>query len=414
MLVRAALLPVLAPLLLAPTAAVAAEAGAARPMASPTPVGVSAHGNCLTYASAGSGFNGGGSYGLRCAGSRRSASFGDLLRGAEPPTCWLRSPDDAGPTTTSARVPGTVVAPASLLLAAPGAAVEPPRTGAGPAPTPTTSAVPGPTADPTPEPAPTPTGEPAPTGGPTATAGPAATPEPGSTPVPTTPPPPPPPPPVELVQHCIEPPADPRTGIPSWGMRIVPRTVLVHLDSTDRYPLWTELTPGQQAYADLVHERSGRIKTSGVRTSPSTRPRVGQTVAFSRGSTENPAVVGTGDTRMRAVVVRLRVWPLPGAEPVTCEGGGAELAPGATRRTGAEVCSYTYRRTSSGRDFHGGGDTFRVTALETWRIEISEDAGATWQTYREVDLPTETGIQVTEVQTLVVPLPPSGGAGRTS
>ncbi|WP_337063247.1 hypothetical protein [Kineococcus sp. G2] len=190
----------------------------------------------------------------------------------------------------------------------------------------------------------------------------------------------------------------------------MPTTVLVHLDSPDRYPLWTELTPGQQAYADLVHERSGRIKTSGVRTSPSTRPRVGQTVAFSRGSTETPAVVGTGDTRMRAVVVRLRVWPLPGAEPVTCEGGGAGLAPGATRRTGAEVCSYTYRWTSSGQEFRGAEDTFRVTALETWRIEISEDAGATWQTYREIDLPTETGIQVTEVQTLVVPLPPAGGA----
>ncbi|NAZ88538.1 hypothetical protein GTR00_20950 [Kineococcus sp. T90] len=204
----------------------------------------------------------------------------------------------------------------------------------------------------------------------------------------------------------ITPPPDPRTGVPSWDLVFSPSTVVVSRDDPDRCPFWSELTTGQQAYVELARERRGQIHTLGVVTSPSTTPRVGQAIAFSRGESADPKPLASGSTRVRAVMQELLVEP--GEDPSTtvrCAGRGERLAPGATVRSGPGLCSYTYRSTSAGRTHRGEPDTFTVEAHETWRIEVSQDAGATWSTLRVVDLETSTGLRVTEVQTLVVPLP---------
>ncbi|WP_432506997.1 hypothetical protein [Kineococcus arenarius] len=392
--VAAALAVVVLPLFpVLPASAV--EAGAARSLASSAGDVQRTAGSCLTRASST------GTYSMRCAGSsRRAGSFQDLLRGAPAPTCWLQDagapdPDSLTPLTLAGGgpdEPATTAAttPAVRLLSTPVTA------------SPTAS--PDPTGTPTPTPTAPPTAPPDPTGTPTPTptASPTALPETTETPTPT---PTPSPTPEEFQQITITPPPDPDSGVPSWDIEFTPSTVVVFRDAPDRCPFWSELTAGQQAYVELARERRGRIHTLGVLTSPSTTPRVGQTIAFSRGEPEEPRELVSGDVRMRAVMEELVVEP--GEEPgttVRCTGRGDRLAAGATVRSGPGLCSYTYRSTSAGRTHAGTPDNFTVRATEVWRIEVSRDAGTTWETLQVVELETRTGLRVTEVQTLVVPL----------
>ncbi|WP_432535850.1 hypothetical protein [Kineococcus arenarius] len=388
--VAAALAVVVLPLSpLLPASAV--EAGAARSLASSAGDVQRTAGSCLTRASSA------GTYSMRCAGSsRRAGSFQDLLRGAPAPTCWLQDagapdPDSLTRLTLSGGgpdEPATTAAttPAVRLLSTPVTAspTASPTLAETPIPTPTVSPTASPTLAETPIPTPT--------------VSPPASPAPTEIPTPT-------PTPEEFQQITITPPPDPDSGVPSWNIEFTPSTVVVFRDAPDRCPFWSELTAGQQAYVELARERRGRIHTLGVLTSPSTTPRVGQTIAFSRGEPEEPRELVSGDVRMRAVMEELVVEP--GEEPgttVRCAGRGDQLAAGATVRSGPGLCSYTYRSTSAGRTHAGTPDNFTVRATEVWRIEVSRDAGATWETLQVVELETETGLRVTEVQTLVVPL----------
>ncbi|NAZ78381.1 hypothetical protein GTQ99_23660 [Kineococcus sp. T13] len=211
-------------------------------------------------------------------------------------------------------------------------------------------------------------------------------------------------PPQEFSKVCLDPPPLPGSLLPGWGTEFTTATVVLSPDEPDRLPFWWELTPGQRAYADRVEQRA-TIDRGAVVTSPSTSPRIGQTIAFSVGDAQ-ARTIGVGATRMRAVLESLTVDTGEGGPPVTCTGGGVPLEAGATRRTGPEICSFTYRRTSGGHSYDAP-DTFEVTATERWRIEVSVDAGLTWDPERVVTLPVTTGLRVTEVQTLVVPLRPA-------
>ncbi len=115
---------------------------------------------------------------------------------------------------------------------------------------------------------------------------------------------------------------------------------------------------------------------------------------------------------MRGVLTSLEVQPgEPGRRPVTCTGPGRELRAGEGDRTGPDVCSFRYERTSAA----GTGqapDTWAVTGTETWRIESSADEGATWDVLREVRRAVRVDLRVTEVQTLVVPVSPVRAEGN--
>ena len=361
--------------------AVAAEAGGARVSASAS--GTAAVGNCLASASTS------GRYGITCAGSRYRTSFGALLAGSAPPTCWLVDPATADDTPRSGRTPRA----SSTRL----------RSAAVPA----GAVVPEPTGSPTATPAPVPA-EPVPADTvPTALVSTAPVPEVPVPGAPLTPEPVPTPttrPPQEYLQICLAPPPDPRTGVPSWGTDLERSTVRVSPDDPARYPFWEELTEGQQAYADLADRREGTIQVNGLVVSPSTTPRIGQTIAFSVRNDVPPPVVARGDTMMRALPLDLTVRPYPGAEPLSCTGTGRDVEPGSTERTGADVCSYTYSRTSAGAVAGRARDTFAVTGTSRWRIQISHDRGVTWSDYLTASVPADLGLQVREVQTLVVPL----------
>ncbi|MGI4896518.1 MAG: hypothetical protein ACRYF3_15540 [Janthinobacterium lividum] len=371
-------------LLLPAVPASAAEAGGARGSG-----GVDRHaasgasygssGSCVTWAT------GSGDYGLRCAGRHTSRSFRDLLGGAEVPRCWLVAPGSADLTPSAPQItfPPNPVPPAALPVAVSNGILS----GVSPTTAPTT----------------VPAGEPVPSATPT---GVVVVPSSG-TPVPAPPQPPVPTPvprpPQELRQVCFAPPPDPESAVPSWDTELVPSSVLVSPDDPARLKFFWELTEGQQEYARLGEKRTGTIKSWGVATSPSTTPRIGQVIAFSRFGVE-PVVVGTGETRMRARMLGLTVQTgEPGRPSVTCTGAGLELMAGAVQRTGAGICSFAYHQTSAGRDF-GSPDNYHVVSTETWAVEVSNDAGATWATFRQVQLERDTGLRVTEVQTLVVPL----------
>ena len=89
---------------------------------------------------------------------------------------------------------------------------------------------------------------------------------------------------------------------------------------------------------------------------------------------------------------------------MTCEGPGTELTRGAPDRTGPRICSFDYHRTSARSDF-GAPENVEVRTTATWRIEFSDDDGATWATLRDITQERSTGLRVQEVQTLVVPAP---------
>ena len=382
--------------------ATAAEAGAARPtgsravLLSSAGASVGAHGSCLTWA------NGSGDYSLRCAGRHYASSFRDILQGAEVPTCWLVAPGSSDLTPSAPQL--TFLASLGRASAPIPGAAEPtasPTATASPTPAPTASPTVTPTAAP---PAPTPTAStptaPLPTPAPTA---PLPTPAPTAplpAPAPTTPA---PRPPQDFLKVCLTPTPDPSSAVPSWDTELVTSTVSTSPDDPDRLRFFWELTDGQQEYATWGEKRSGTIKTWGVVTSPSTTPRLGQVIAFSRNGPQ-PLTLAAGTTRMRARMLDLGVdTGEPGRPRVTCTGEGSPLAPGATQRTGPDICSFAYRQTSAGRDYQAP-DNFQVTAHETWTVEVSTDAGATWVPFQQVEIERSTGLRVTEVQTLVVPL----------
>jgi len=330
---------------------------------------------CVMYASAR------GSYGMQCAGRSRHRNFLELLAGAPVPTCWLL-PVDARDDTPDP--------PARTRLAV-----------AAPTEAPATEA---------------PTGDPGPTGAPSPS-GPVVTPPaglppstdvPGVEPTPLpTPPPTPTPRPVEVwTRVCLDPPVDPRTGVPSGRVTTITSQVPYSPDDPGRPPFWTELTAGQQAFADLADERAGRIVTSDVMTTPSAVPRVRQVVSFSLEDRTPPPPLERAGVQMRARVLSLSVDPgEPGRAPVTCTGTGRELTRGEQRRTGPDVCAFDYHRTSARSDF-GAPENVEVRATATWRIEFSDDDGETWTTLRDVVQERSSGLRVQEVQTLVVPAAP--------
>ena len=327
---------------------------------------------CVVYASAR------GSYGMQCAGRSRHRDFLELLAGAPVPTCWLLpvdARDDTPDEPTRTR----------LAAAAPTAA-----TGGPTPPTPPAATDPAPPATPAPA-------------GPPTTSPPTDVPPTDVPPVvPTTPT----PRPVQIwTRVCLDPPVDPRTGVPSGRVTTVTSQVPFSPDDPGRPPFWTELTAGQQAFADLADERAGRIVTSDVMTTPSAVPRVRQVVSFSLEDSTPPPPLERAGVRMRARVLSLSVDPgEPGRVPVTCTGTGRELTRGQLRRTGPDVCAFDYHRTSARADF-GAPENFEVRATATWRIEYSDDDGATWTPLRDVTQERSSGLRVQEVQTLVVPAP---------
>jgi len=205
---------------------------------------------------------------------------------------------------------------------------------------------------------------------------------------------------------CLDPPVDPRTGVPSGRVTTITSQVPYSPDDPDRPPFWWELTAGQQAFADLADERAGRIVTSDVMTTPSAVPRVRQVVSFSLEDTTPPPELERAGVRMRAEVLSLSVDPgEPGRAPVTCTGTGRPLTRGELDRTGLDVCSFDYHHTSARSNF-GAPENVEVRATATWRIEYSDDDGATWTRLRDITQERSSGLRVQEVQTLVVPAAP--------
>ncbi|MEZ0492850.1 hypothetical protein AB2L28_11450 [Kineococcus sp. TBRC 1896] len=380
MRLRALVVPllVLVTALAAPEGARAAEAGAARPRSAGGDVHGTA-GSCALWSSAA------GAYGMRCAGGGTARSYAELLAGAPVPTCWLLpAGGEHDLTPADAR-------PADL----------------GPVPTVQPPAVPAP--PPAPEPPAPPVDDPA--GSPTGSPEGAPTPPPGVAPtaVPAVEPPPPVDLPEQFLRVCLSPAPDARTLAPAWDTTLLTSTVTLLRRDPRRPPFWWELTTGQRRYLTRAEARGGIVEGTLV-TTPSRTPRIGQTVAFSAAAATAPTIA-LGRSRMRGVLTSLEVRPgEPGRRPVTCAGPGRELRAGEGGRTGPDVCSFRYGRTSAA----GTGqtpDTYAVTGTETWRIEASADDGATWEVLREVTRPVRVDLRVTEVQTLVVPLSPARPEG---
>lgn len=349
------------------TPAHAAEAGAARLLATSSgSESNTVHGACNTWSSST------GSYGYRCSGGGRAKSFRDVLAGANPPTCWLLAKGSTDPTPADLAPFGTVTTAPELT----------------PSPEPTRSPVPDPTGTPTGSP----TAEPVPTTT-------VEVPEPTvteTTPVEL---------PEEFTKVCLTATPDPDSLAPARNSSFTFALVTLLRSAVDRPPFWWELTGGQRRYVSFAEDFSGSIDAGTLTTSPSRSPRIGQVVAFSATDTASK-VIGVGDLGMRAVLLSLSVNPgEPGRTPVVCQGAGQALAAGATDRTGEGICSFRYEETSGGRGTLAA-DTFDVTGTETWEIQVSTDGGANWQRERLVDKSVRTGLRVTEVQTLVVPLAP--------
>ncbi|GAB3469049.1 hypothetical protein AB1207_21490 [Kineococcus endophyticus] len=364
--------------LAAPGNAQAAETGAARSRSAGGDVHGTA-GSCALWSSAA------GAYGMRCAGGGTARSYAELLGGAPVPACWLlpagsehdltpadARPVDLGPVPTS----------------------QPPAV---PVPNPVQTTTPEPAGVPTDVPTDVPTG--VPTGVPDV--------------VPTAVPSPVVPLPVDLPEQflrvCLSPAPDAGTLAPAWDTTLLTSTVTLLRRDGNRPRFWWELTAGQRRYATRAEARGGIVEGILV-TTPSRTPRIGQTVGFSAVAATAPTIA-LGRSRMRGVLTSLEVQPgEPGRRPVTCTGPGRELRAGEGDRTGADVCSFRYERTSAA----GTGqapDTWAVTGTETWRIESSADEGATWDVLREVRRAVRVDLRVTEVQTLVVPVSPVRAGG---
>jgi hypothetical protein len=203
---------------------------------------------------------------------------------------------------------------------------------------------------------------------------------------------------------CLSPAPDARTLAPAWDTTLLTSTVTLLRHDPQRPRFWWELTTGQRRYLTRAEARGGVVEGTLV-TTPSRTPRIGQAVAFSAVAASAPTIA-LGRSRMRGVLTSLEVLPgEPGRRPVTCAGPGRELRAGETDRTGPDVCSFRYGRTSAAGA--GDQDTYAVTGTETWRIESSADDGATWTALREVRRSVRVDLRVTEVQTLVVPLTPT-------
>lgn len=354
------------------TPAQAAEAGGARAMAanhtgSDTD---NVHGSCRTYASSA------GNYGAVCSAGGTARNYRALLGGAPVPTCWLLPPDETGPTMDSATPFGLSTATPVLT---PGPTDTPSPVDV-PSSVPTTAPVTPPVVEPTPGTPPTTTGPPEPTVTET-------------TPVEV---------PADFLKVCMTTPVDPVTLAPARVVGYSSGVLPFLRSSPDRPPFWWELTEGQRRYL-ISKERTGRLHPGMLVTSPSRTPRLGQTISFSaEGDRDVPLDYGL--LRMRAEFRSLTVASgEPGQKDVECAGGGRELLPGATERTGPGICSFSYSQTSGGR---GDGDTFDVRATENWRIWVSDDDGLSWTVERDVQIPLQLDLRVTEVQTLVVPLAP--------
>ena len=346
----------------------AEEAGGARAMAGGDTDNV--HGSCRTYASAA------GNYGAVCSAGGTARNYRALLDGAPVPTCWLLPPDETGPTTDSA-TPFALTTSAPVLT--PGPTGTPSPVGV-PSSAPTTAPVTPPVVEPTPGTPPATTGPPEPTATET-------------TPVEV---------PEEFLKVCMTSPVDPVTLAPARVVRYSSGVLPFLRSSADRPPFWWELTEGQRRYL-ITKEKTGRLHPGMLVTSPSRTPRLGQTVSFSAEG-ENDVPLDYGLLRMRAEFRSLTVASgEPGQKDVECAGGGRELLPSATERTGPGICSFSYSQTSGGR---GGDDTFDVRATENWRIWVSDDDGLSWEVERDVQIPLQLDLRVTEVQTLVVPLAP--------
>ncbi|MEZ0165127.1 hypothetical protein AB2L27_10165 [Kineococcus sp. LSe6-4] len=378
--------------LTAPGAAHAAEAGAARARSAGGDVHGTA-GSCALWSSAA------GAYGMRCAGGGTARSYAELLAGAPVPGCWLlpagsehdltpadARPVDLGPVPTAPPpvVPTPAPEPAGIPVETPAETL-----------------------------AETPDGTPGDTPGETPEGTPAGAPGGGPAPLPPVQPPPPPPPPVELPERflrvCLSPAPDARTLAPAWDTTLLTSTVAFLRSDPQRPRFWWELTTGQRRYLTRAEARGGIVEGT-LRTTPSRTPRIGQTVAFSAVAASAPTIA-LGRSRMRGVLTSLEVQPgEPGRRPATCTGPGRELRAGEGERTGPDVCSFRYARTSAA----GTGDTpdtYAVSGTQTWRIEASADDGATWDLLREVRRSVRVDLRVTEVQTLVVPFSPVRAEG---
>lgn len=358
----------------------AAELGAAKLLAGNPGQVTGSAGVCSLWSSAS------GNYGLRCAGGGTGRDYRELLAGAPVPTCWLLPVGYEHDLTPGSAAPFALGRVDSF-------GVTPGPTGA---PTGTPTQGPAPVGeDPGPE-------DPGPE-----TSGP-ENPEPEN-PEPESPQPESPEPvPVELPEDfltvCVTGGVEAATARPGPDADLSWAPVSLLRSSPDRPPFWWELTTGQRRWATRM-DGAGRIDWGTLVTSPSTAPRIGQVVAFSTlGAGSTPAVVG--DSRMQAFLLGLRVRTgEPGRPEVLCTGPGRALEPGATERTGEDVCSFAYGQTSGGRGTLAP-DTFDVVGTELWEIRFSGDAGRTWERHRSIEREVRIGLRVTEVQTLVVPIAP--------
>jgi hypothetical protein len=448
-LASAALLAATLPVMVSAPAR-AAEVGAADATNIPENSSTAAVHACLAFA------DDGGTYGLQCAKTGAVAfSFEDVLDGAAPPTCWLLpagtddlTPDidgvGGGGTATSGSASGTarnatllsVAKPTTITTPVPGRSTLAARTAQARVLTSDFHVVPAANVT---------TRTPTDTAGPSATGAASDTVTPTTTPTPSTSTPsatstsatstttstPSPSPTITVSsgatsstsgsapsvtartsgpaqtyeQVCITTKIDKKTSIPLW--QIVLQVTQVHVSIDDpvgvRYPLWEELTAGQRAYAEAWDSHAGQIAASDAVTSPSATPRVRQRISFSLRATDQPPDIEWQGVQMRATVLNLSVDSgEPGREPATCTGPGVRFRHSADVRTGEDVCSFDYHRTSAGFG-ELAPDNFTVAATATWRIQYRDSGTGAWTTLRDVQLTEKSGLRVTEVQTLVVP-----------
>lgn len=172
-----------------------------------------------------------------------------------------------------------------------------------------------------------------------------------------------------------------------------------------------QLNPGEEKVIDaLVARGQVPIPFPLAETSPTASPRVGQVASFALANETRTRSITVDGVTMYAEVTGLRVEPEGlGGPVVTCDGPGRALTAAevdAGRADGADVCAYTYER-SSFRAGEGDRDRdsrdrypVRVTAL--WTVHWSTDDARGNGTFGPFPKSAFNEVRVAEVQTLVV------------
>ncbi|MGL5825195.1 MAG: hypothetical protein ACRCYU_10335 [Nocardioides sp.] len=157
------------------------------------------------------------------------------------------------------------------------------------------------------------------------------------------------------------------------------------------------LTANQSALLDFAAALDG-IPPPIAAVSPMARPRVGAWVSFFNG-TAGQRTVRAGSVTLRARVASIKVNPLGRGigDTLRCAGTGYRARPGDLPDT-APGCWYRYPRSSADQS----DNMFPVWITAHWIVDVSADAGATWQRFNTFDKSQITTIPVTEIQALVV------------